>query len=410
MIEFFDGGITSVPGFRAAGVRAGIKRRGLDLMLIHCVDGPVPAAGAFTTNRVKGAPVLVTQRHLKDGRLGAIVANSGNANVFTGERGIRDAETMASVTAKLLGLRASDVAVASTGVIGRYLPMRLIERGIRLAVRELSDSREAGLNAARAIMTTDTRPKEVALRVRLADETTVTIAGIAKGSGMICPQLSTATTLVFLATDAAITPNALRQSLKRALDKSLNMLNIDNETSTSDMVLIMANGRASNRRITIRNFDPAFLRGLECALVELTKMLARDGEGATKLIEVRVNGAHSQREAKKVARVIVGSSLVKSAIFGGDPNWGRIVAAVGYSGVRFDPKKARVGLSDKRSSVLLVRGEKPPSQQLLRRARELLKSDHVIIDVHLGVGKYGAVAWGCDLTYDYVKINSRYTT
>ena len=410
VITLFDGGITSVPGFRAAGVRAGIKRRGLDLMLIHSVDGAVPAAGAFTTNRVKGAPVILTQRHLKDGKLGAIVANSGNANVFTGKRGLRDARRMASLTAKLLGLRVSDVAVASTGVIGRYLPMRAVERGIRMAVEELSDSREAGLDAARAIMTTDTVPKEVAVKVELADGKIATIAGIAKGSGMVNPQMRTATTLTFLTTDAAITARALKRALSLTVDKSLNMLNIDNETSTSDMVLIMANGRARNRKITLQSYDPNFQEGLECVLTHLAWMLAQDGEGASKLLEVHISGAKTRDEARIAAKTIVGSNLVKSAIFGRDPNWGRVVAALGYSGARFDPRRVRVGIAGERGSVLLVKGERPPTRRQLQRARDILRSREVEIHVDLGVGKQQAVAWGCDLTYDYVRINSKYTT
>ncbi len=338
------------------------------------------------------------------------MANSGNANVFTGKRGLRDARRMASLTAKLLGLRVSDVAVASTGVIGRYLPMRAVERGIRMAVEELSDSREAGLDAARAIMTTDTVPKEVAVKVELADGKIATIAGIAKGSGMVNPQMRTATTLTFLTTDAAITARALKRALSLTVDKSLNMLNIDNETSTSDMVLIMANGRARNRKITLQSYDPNFQEGLECVLTHLAWMLAQDGEGASKLLEVHISGAKTRDEARIAAKTIVGSNLVKSAIFGRDPNWGRVVAALGYSGARFDPRRVRVGIASERGSVLLVKGERPPTRRQLQRARDILRSREVEIHVDLGVGKQQAVAWGCDLTYDYVRINSKYTT
>jgi len=379
-------------------------------MVLNSQDGPVPAAGAFTTNRVKGAPVILTQRHLKDGKLGAIVVNSGIANVFTGRRGFRDARRMVSLTAKLLGLRTKDVAVASTGVIGAYLPMKKVESGIREAVEELSKSREASLDAARAIMTTDTVPKEIALKVELEDGRVATIAGMAKGSGMVNPKMKTATMLAFLVSDVAITPRALKRALATAVDNSFNLLNIDNETSTSDMVLILANGRAGNRKITVNRLDKNFQEGLECAMAHLTWMLAQDGEGATKLIEVHVNNAKNVEEARLVAKTVVGSNLVKAAIFGRDPNWGRVVAALGYSGASFNPSQLKLSISSERGVVMLVKGEKPPSKKILQRARDVLRSREVEIHLDLGVGKSSAVAWGCDLTYDYVKINSRYTT
>ncbi|MFN4133822.1 MAG: bifunctional ornithine acetyltransferase/N-acetylglutamate synthase, partial [Candidatus Hadarchaeales archaeon] len=238
MITVLEGGITEPPGFRAAGVRAGIKKRGLDLAMIVSEDGPVAAAGAFTTNRVKGAPVIITQQHVKKGKLGAIVANSGMANVFTGRRGLMDAKEMAKATAESLGLKPTEVGVASTGLIGAYLPIKKILSGIKFAAQNLSSSREASLDAAKAIMTTDTFPKEIAVRVDLEDGTPVTIGGIAKGAGMICPKMKTATMLAFITTDAAITPRALRQVLSEAVDKSFNMITVDNDTSTSDMVLV----------------------------------------------------------------------------------------------------------------------------------------------------------------------------
>jgi glutamate N-acetyltransferase/amino-acid N-acetyltransferase len=410
LITLLEGGVTTVPGFLAAGVRAGIKRKGLDLMLLYSEKGPVPAAGAFTTNRVKGAPLLVTQRHLRNGRLAAVVANSGVSNVFTGKRGLMDAQRMAKLVARLLKLRASDVAVASTGLIGAYLPMKKIERGIRAAVKELSDSREAGLDAARAIMTTDTVPKEVALRVKLGDGRMATIAGMAKGSGMINPRLRTATMFAFLVTDAAITPGALKQALGKAIECSFNMLNVDNETSTSDMVLILANGKAGNRLITLSRPDRRFQEGLECAMTQLASKIAGDGEGATKLIEVHVNNARNSSEAKAAAKTVAGSNLLKAAIFGEDPNWGRVVAALGRSGAEFSPSGMKLEVASERGSVVLVRGERPPSKRILQKARDVLRSRKIEIHIDLGVGKSSAVAWGCDLTYDYVRINSRYTT
>lgn len=410
VVELFDGGITSVPGFLASGVRAGIKRRGLDLMLICAEGGPVPAAGAFTTNRIKGAPLLITQEHIRDGKLAAVVANSGIANVFTGRRGLEDARRMAGLTAKLLGLKPRDVAVASTGLIGRFLPMRKVEYGIREAVKTLSGSREAGLRAAKAIMTTDTVPKEAAARVRLGDGSLVTIAGISKGSGMVNPRMRTATTLTFLVTDAAITPDALKRALGNAVDKSLNMLNIDNETSTSDMALILANGRAGNRTITSGHPDSLFQEALETVLIQLTRMLARDGEGATKLVEIQVSRAKTLEEAKRAAKTIAGSNLLKAAIFGHDPNWGRVVAALGYSGARVDPKRLKLEVESDRGRVVLVTGENPPGKGVLQRAREILLAREVKIHLDLGLGSGSAKTWTCDLTYDYVKINSRYST
>jgi glutamate N-acetyltransferase/amino-acid N-acetyltransferase len=379
-------------------------------MLLYSKEGPVPAAGAFTTNRVKGAPLLITQRHLRNGRLAAIVANSGVSNVFTGKRGLRDAQRMAKLVARLLKLRASDVAVASTGLIGTYLPMKKIERGIRAAVERLSGSREASLDAARAIMTTDTVSKEVALRVELEDERMATIAGIAKGSGMINPRLRTATMFAFLVTDAAITPGALKQALGKAIERSFNMLNIDNETSTSDMVLILANGKAGNRLITLSRPDRRFQGGLEYAMARLAWMIAGDGEGATKLIEVHVNNARNPSEARAAAKTIAGSNLLKAAIFGRDPNWGRIIAALGRSGAEFNSNRMKLEVASERGSVTLVKGERPPNKRVLQKARDVLGSEEIKIRIDLGVGKSSAVAWGCDLTYDYVKINSRYTT
>ncbi|MDI6643088.1 MAG: bifunctional glutamate N-acetyltransferase/amino-acid acetyltransferase ArgJ [Candidatus Hodarchaeaceae archaeon] len=410
MITVLEGGITTVPGFRAAGVRAGIKRRGLDVMLIACVDGPVPAAGAFTTNLVKGAPVLVTAEHLKTRRLGAVVANSGSSNTYTGKRGLRDAYRMAQLTARLLKLRAVNIGVASTGLIGSYLPMRKIEAGIRAAVRELSDSREASLNAARAIMTTDTMPKEIAIRVDLEDGTPVTIAGISKGAGMIRPILKTATMLAFVVTDAAITSDALRAALQQAVDKSFNMINIDGDMSTSDMVLVMANGRAKNRRITLERRDRQFQAGLEYVLTELAWMIAKDGEGASHLIEVQVKNARNLNEARCAARTVAGSNLVKAAVFGRDPNWGRIVAALGRSDIRFDPSKLSLALVSERGRVDLVKRGKPMPKRAVDRARDLMRSKEIEIHIDLAAGKACATAWGCDLTYDYVRINSRYTT
>ncbi len=410
MITVLEGGVTRVPGFLAAGVRAGVKRRGLDLMLLVSEDGPVAAAGTFTTNLIKGAPLLVTTKHVKNGELAAVVANSGSANAYTGKWGLRDARRMARLVARLLKLHTDDVAVASTGLIGLHLPMRKIETGIRAAVEELSNSREASLNAVKAIMTTDTTPKEIAVRVDLGDGTPVTIAGIAKGAGMIHPNLQTATMLAFIVTDAVVSSAALRAALQNSIDQSFNMINIDNETSTNDMVLALANGRAKNRPITLKHPDKQFQAGLDEVLTELAWMIAKDGEGASHLIEVQVKNARNKGDARRAALAVAGSNLVKAAIFGRDPNYGRVIAALGYSGAWFDPSKLSLELVSDRGRVDLVKRGKPRPWRAIRRARDLMRSREIEIHVDLAAGKACATAWGCDLTYDYVRINAKYTT
>lgn len=410
MITVLEGGVTRVPGFLAAGARAKIKRRGLDLMLLASEDGPIAAAGAFTTNLIKGAPLLVTMKHVKNGELAAVVANSGCANAYTGKRGLRDARRMARLVARLLKLRTGDIAVASTGLIGLHLPMRKIETGIRAAVEELSNSREASLNAVKAIMTTDTTPKEIAVRVDLGDGTPVTIAGIAKGAGMIHPNLQTATMLAFIVTDAVVSPAALQTALQSSIDQSFNMINIDNETSTNDMVLALANGRAKNRSITLKHPDKRFQAGLDKVLTELAWMIAKDGEGASHLIEIQVKNARNKGDARRAALAVAGSNLVKAAIFGRDPNYGRVIAALGYSGASFDPSKLSLELVSDRGRVDFVKRGKPRPWRAIVRARDLMRSKEIEIHVDLAAGKACATAWGCDLTYDYVRINSKYIT
>jgi len=410
MITVLEGGVTTVPGFLTAGVRAGIKRRGLDVMVLACEGGPVPAAGAFTTNLVKGAPIVVTLEHIKKGKLSAVVANSGSANAYTGKRGLRDARRMSRLTARLLKQRPNTVAVASTGLIGSRLPMRRIEAGIKAAVGELSNSREASLNAAKAIMTTDTVPKEIAVRVDLEDDTPVTIAGIAKGVGMIHPRMKTATMLAFIVTDAVATSGALRMALQNSIDKSFNMITVDGDMSTSDTVLVLANGRAKNQSITARRMDKMFQSGLDYVLTELARMIAKDGEGSTHLIEVRVKNARNIEDARQAALAVANSNLVKAAIFGRDPNWGRIIAALGYSGASFNPAKVSLEFVSDRGHVDLIERGKSKPKRAINRARDIMRSREIEIHIDLGAGKASATAWGCDLTYDYVRINSKYTT
>ena len=408
MLIPLEGGITVVPGFLAAGVRVGIKRRGLDVMLLANEGGPVSAAGAFSTNLIKGASLLVTKEHLRDGKLAAIVANSGCANTYTGRQGVRDARLMASLVARELKLRNRDVAVASTGLIGVPLPMRLISVGIKAAASELSKSRRSGLKAAKAIMTTDKFPKEAAVRVKLEDGTPITIAGIAKGAGMIRPRLQTATMLAFLATDAAISPAALRASLQRSIDRSFNMITVDSDTSTNDMVLILSNGRAGNRLIT--GLDGGFQAGLDYVTTELARSIVRDGEGATHLIEVQVKNARSVEDARKAALAVAGSNLVKAMVFGRDPNWGRIVTALGYSGAGLDSSKISLQLASERGRIKLVERGRPSPKGEIERASDIMRSREIEIHINLGVGKASSTAWGCDLTPEYVRINARYIT
>ena len=409
MIEVVEGGLTSVPGFLAAGVRAGIKRRGLDVALLVSESGPVPAAGAFTTNLVKGASVLVTMDHLeRGGKLAAVVANSGCANSYTGRRGLRDAREMARLVARSLGVSPQEVAVVSTGLIGSHLPTGKVRSGIRAALMGLSKSRAASLELARAVMTTDTSPKEIAVSVKLADGRKVTIAGIAKGAGMIRPKLRVATMVALIGTNARLTAPALKTCLQASVDRSFNMITVDNETSTNDAVLILANGLAGNRTITVENLDRNFQEGLDHVLTELARMIAGDGEGGTHLIEVSVRNARDEKDARKAALAVAGSNLVKASVFGGDPNWGRVVAALGHSGATFDPAKLSIELASEFGSVRLVERGKPGSRSELFRAKGLMRARDVALQIDLAAGRSCAKAWGCDLTPDFVRINSRY--
>ena len=411
MVEVLEGGLSAVRGFSMAGVRAGIKRGGLDLALLVSERGPVPAAGAFTTNLVKGAPILVTMEHLKrGGELAAVVANSGCANSYTGERGLRDAREMARLVAESLGVDLKKVAVVSTGLIGSYLPMRKVRAGIRAALAGLSSSRLASLKVARAIMTTDTSPKEIAVRVKLEDGTPVRIAGVAKGAGMIRPRLRVATMMALICTDARINREALKASLQASVDRSFNMITVDNETSTNDSVLLLANGLAGNRAITPERLDRNFQKGLDFVLSELAKMIVRGGEGATHLIEVHVEKAKNEEEARKAALAVAGSNLVKAAIFGREPNWGRVVAALGNSGASFDPARLSLVFATDRGRANLVERGKPGSKRTLARASDLMLAREVGLHIDLAAGKASATAWGCDLTPEYVRINSRYAT
>jgi glutamate N-acetyltransferase/amino-acid N-acetyltransferase len=391
-----------VPGFRAAGVHCGIKPRRLDLALIAS-DRTATAAGVFTRSTVVGAPVELSRRQLVDGRARSIVANSGCSNVAMGARGRRDARAMAARAAQLLGVPASQVLVASTGVIGEPLPMSRLLRGIGDAARALSPG--GWPRAARAILTTDTVPKLAGARIRLGGSD-VRLGGIAKGSGMIEPNM--ATMLSFLATDADASPAYLRRVLREAADASFNRLSIDGEGSTSDTVVLLANGVSG--AATLRSPRSAGAARFEHALFDLTQALARelarDGEGATRLVSVNVRGARSDADARRAARRIGNSLLVKTAVFGGDPNWGRILQTVGAGRVRLNLSRTTVKLC----GVAVFRGGSPTGPAARKRAEAGLASPEVTIEVDLGAGRARASLVTCDLSYEYVRINAEYTS
>jgi glutamate N-acetyltransferase/amino-acid N-acetyltransferase len=395
-IEFIPSGtVTSAAGFSAGAASAGIKKDGsLDIGLLFC-EVTSAAAGLFTTNCVKAAPVVLSQQRLRNGKASALVANSGCANACTGEAGLADAVEMAGLAAKGIGVSTEDVLVASTGVIGQHLPMEKIREGIG----KIALTADGGHELARAIMTTDTVPKECAVK---AGE--FIIGGVAKGSGMIHPDL--ATFLCFLTTDAEVEINFLQLALRRVADISFNMVSIDGDTSTNDMVLLMASGKAGGEAISEGSGRAdLFQRALDRVCVHLARAVARDGEGATKLVEVAVRGAPGVAEARKIARTIAGSQLVKAAVYGNDPNWGRIIAAAGRSGVELLEAKVDLYLGD-----LCVFKSGVPLPVKRKEAAKKFDSDDVYIGVDLNTGEASAVAWGCDLTEKYVTINSEYTT
>ncbi len=392
------GSVTSPLGFEAGATSAGIKPEGiLDLGMLYSRVS-CAAAALFTTNRIKAAPVVWSKKQIRRGEAQAVVVNSGCANACTGEEGLEDAAEMARLTAQKMGLKAQEVLVASTGVIGVRLPMKEIKEGIE----RLTLSRDGGHKLARAIMTTDTVPKEVALSAKIGGRK-FTIGGVAKGAGMINPKL--ATLLCFLSTDARVEKDFLQEALKKAVDSSFNMVSIDGDTSPNDMVLILANGLSGVEVISGGGEAVVFEQALKEVCTSLAKRIARDGEGATKLIEVKVQGARSLPEARRVAKAVVSSPLVKAAIHGSDPNWGRIVTALGYSGVRFEPGRVDLNIGD---IFILKEGRQLPFSR--EEVVEALKAEEVEVGLNLNLGEAEATAWGCDLSEEYVTINSQYTT
>ncbi len=398
-----DGGVCAVKGVRASGIKHG--KMGLAIIV---AEGS--AAGVFTRNKVIAAPLIVTRENLSNNgngtgngnaKLAAVIANSGNANAFTGEQGIADAKEMAHILAGQLDVPEELVGVASTGVIGRKLDMDWIREHVGEVVEALDSTPDSSNAAARAIMTTDLVSKESAVEL----ESGVRIGGIAKGSGMIEPNMGTM--LSFIYTDASLPANVLEECLKRSVNKSFNMIVVDGDTSTNDIVLLTATGASS-----VEPQVEEFRTGLDHVMTDLAKMIVRDGEGATKLIEAQVRSAKTENDARIAAKAIVRSPLVKSAVFGKDPNWGRVVAAVGYSGADIDQDKISLAFASGDNIVHLVECGNIPdaSTDVLNSLENIMAQDEIIIMVDIGLGEQSAIAWGCDLTYDYVKINADYTT
>lgn len=403
-VKTIDGGVCSAKGFKAAAAAAAIKYAGRDDVALVVADAPCAAAAMFTTNKVAAAPVVYDRSVVKSGRIQAILANSGCANACTGEAGLKDAEFSALVTAGELGIDPSLVLVASTGVIGRRLPVDRLAAGVKSAAKALGRSRENALAVAKAVMTTDTRPKEAAATVTIGGRK-VTVGGCVKGSGMIEPNM--ATMLGFLTTDAAVTPAMLRRALKLAVAKSFNSLVVDGDESTNDSVFLLASGAAGNEEITMagEGFD-AFLAALEAVCVSLARQMAKDGEGATKFVTVTVRGAKTRRDADRAARAVARSPLAKTSWFGRDPNWGRVLAAVGYSGAEVVDMKAEVLYG---GEWAFRRGEVADAGQL-KKLEKVLAGDELEIVVDLHLGPFESTIYTCDLSLDYVHINADYTT
>ncbi len=401
-----NGTITDVKGFKAAGITAGLKKSGKkDLALIYSEYKAVSAA-VFTKNLVKAAPILVDMENIKSENTQAIIVNSGNANACTGEDGYKNAKKMTEIIAEKLNLHPTEVLVESTGIIGVQMDMEKVASGLEKIVPELSE--EGGHNAGEAIMTTDTFPKNLAVKIEIGGKE-VTIAGIAKGSGMIHPDM--ATMLAFLVTDISIDKKLLQKVFSKSTDDSYNMVSVDGDTSTNDMAGILANGAAGNAKITDENSEEfkIFKEALNFVNKELAKSIAKDGEGATKLIEVTTKNARTMEDAKKVSKSVITSSLFKAAVFGSDANWGRILCAVGYSGAELIVDKIEIFIKGEDKIIQVAKngmgidfGEE--------EVEKILKEEKVGVIVNLNDGNYDATAWGCDLTYDYVKINADYRT
>ena len=404
-MKLISGGVCAAKGYKANGIHCGIRKNHSkkDLALIVS-DVPASAAAVYTTNLVKGAPLTVTKANIADGIAQAVICNSGNANTCN-YNGIESAEEMCGLVAEHTGICARNVVVASTGVIGQVLDITPIADGMEALAAGLSY--EGSDNAAMAIMTTDTTKKEVAVEFTVGGKV-CRMGGIAKGSGMIHPNM--ATMLVFITTDCAISPAMLQKALSQDISNTFNMLSVDGDTSTNDMVTVLANGLAGNEEITAEGEDfTAFMEALNTLTIHLCRMIAGDGEGATKLLECVTTGADTEEAAKIAAKSVICSSLLKAAMFGADANWGRVLCAIGYSGADVDVSKIGVTFRSPKGEITVCENGAgiPFSEEL---AKQILLEKEIDILISLGDGPYGATAWGCDLTYDYVKINGDYRT
>ena len=403
-----EGNVTFPKGFKAVGKNVGLKNGNKDLALIYS-KSPAIAAAAFTKNVVKAAPVLWGQKLIKKGKpIRAVVINSGNANACTGDKGLLDTQKMAEKVAECLSLKngASEVFVASTGVIGVPLNIDLVCKGIEKTYADMGYEKKDGNSAAEAIMTTDTVSKQAALEFKTKKGTVIRIGGMAKGSGMIHPNMGTM--LSFITTDANISGALLNRALKESVEDSYNMISVDGDTSTNDTVLVMANGMAENTKIEEENDNfKLFKKGLHCVNLSLAQQIVKDGEGAGKFITVEIKGAASKKDARLLSKSIISSNLVKTAFFGEDANWGRILAAMGYSGANFNPEKVTIQFLNHVSSVDLIKKGKP-LQFDEKLAFKILENDEIKVIVLLDDGNAEATAWGCDLSYDYIKINADY--
>ena len=404
-MKLISGGVCAAKGFKANGIHCGIRknRTKKDLSLILS-EVPATAAAVYTTNLVKGAPLVVTKKHLENNKAQAIICNSGNANTCNAN-GIEIAEQMSNLVSQELGICADDVVVASTGVIGRPLDITPIKEGIPSLAGDLSIN--GGEYAAEGIMTTDTIKKVVAVEFEIGGKV-CRMGGIAKGSGMIHPNM--ATMLVFITTDVAISGEMLKTALSNDVTNTFNMLSIDGDTSTNDMVVVLANGLAENEEITSDNEDfKVFMKALNTLTVQLCRVIAGDGEGATKMLECKVSGAKELETAKTVAKSVVCSSLLKAAMFGADANWGRVLCAIGYSGAKVDVDKVGVFFKSEKGTIEVCRNG-AGVEFSEEKAKEILLEKEIEIIVTLDSGEFSSTAWGCDLTYDYVKINGDYRT
>lgn len=405
-----EGGITTPKGFKAAGIHCGIKKKKKDLAIIAS-DKDAICSACFTQNTVKAAPLKVCEENLKlsNNEMRAIIINSGNANACTGDKGYTDAKLMTKTLSKCLDIEENKTLVSSTGVIGVYLPIEKIIDGVENIVKELSEDIKNAKDCANAIMTTDTFVKEIAVEVKLKDETTVKIGGISKGSGMIHPNM--ATMLGFITTDCNISKKLLDKAFKDAINSSFNMISVDGETSTNDMAVIMANGEALNDTIEKEDENyKIFKKALDYVCVSLAKMIVKDGEGATKFLEVNIKNARNKNEAKILCKSIINSNLVKTAFFGCDANWGRILSAMGATGVKFDQNKISISFYNENGNITLFHNGEPLNFDE-KAALKILKDKEIKIDIDLNqVNKETIRGWGCDLSYEYVKINADYRT